>query len=289
MKGLKLIALTSFLLLVIVYLNDAARCGESERLDQEQTKVDMEGKIYGKNWLAQSFKPTLGKLTRIELCLARNGDIQTNLTVGIREHLTGKDIVSLCLSSSQIDKEQKWINLNLTKNISMNVEKTYYIICRTTGGDENNFFIWYGGINTTYKRGMAYISKDNGQTWQQQIDADYAFKTYGIGVGQLTFTYIFGTLGGEIKFGIKNIGTQRVRNITVTMKIKGFVLIGKEYNHTFRTTLLPGRELRSSIRPIVGLGPAEIVMSASSPDVSKGVVEKREAFLLPFYVYIGPQ
>ena len=282
------IAAILLLLPVPLQLTNAATHSLGEQLDQQQTEINMEGRIYGSNWLAQSFKPSLDILTTIKLCLSRRGDVQSNLTVSIRNSLTGEDITAVSLNSSSIPTEQTWVDIDIA-NITVTVEKTYYIVCRTIGGDKNNCFTWYGGTNTSYDRGVAYTSNTNGSTWQQQIFNDYAFKTYGLGKGRLEFTYIYGAFGGEIKFGIKNTGMQNVSDITVNMNIKGLVLIGRKYQHTFKTTLQPNQELSSVIHPIIGLGPAEITITVWSPDTPKGVTEKREAFLLPFYVYIGPQ
>lgn len=288
MKKTGLMVLFILLLPFFAQPNDAATPSLGEQLDQQQTEINMQNKIYGSNWLAQSFKPTLGGLTRLELCLSRQGNPSNNLTISVRGGLTEEDITIVQINPVNVSTEPfTWVEIDIT-NVTVTVEKTYYIICRTKDGDRNNSFIWYGGTNNSYKRGIAYTSENNGSTWEQQVFNDYAFKTYGIGMG-LEFTYIYGTFGGEIKFGIKNSGTQSVKDITVNMYIKGLVFIGKRYQHTFKTTLSPGEELRSSVYPIIGLGPAEITFTASSVDTPKATTEKRDAFLLPFYVYIPPQ
>ena len=262
----------------------------NDRLDQQQTQENHAEYIYNQHYIAQSFKPSLGNLTRIQLCLSKRGDISTNITISIKEaSLTGPDLINKSIPPSNIPSEKQWVQINFT-NITLKVSKHYYIVCRTQGGNRNNSFMWYGSDTDTYENGTKYFS--SGVTWFQDYRYDLSFKTYGnelIEQSDLEITYIIGGTGNQINYGIKNIGEEEINSIHVFMELKGgLILTGRNYTAKFTNLKLdPEEEVSSLFYPVIGLGPTTITLYVWSENVDT-VQKTKFAFLLLFYIYIGP-
>jgi VCBS repeat-containing protein len=151
-----------------------------EELDQEQTQDNYNFVVYNARWGAQSFIPSLGTLTRIELLLRRKGSPPNDLVVSIRDSLTGSDLVTITKPASEIPSSEEWVEFDF-EDISVTPGNTYYIVVRTTGGSSSNSYIWKFGYNTPYVNGCLWYSKDGGSSWIQYLQYDFCFKTYGIG------------------------------------------------------------------------------------------------------------
>ena len=266
----------------------------NDGLDQQQTQENHAEYIYNQRYIAQSFKPSLGNLTRIQLCLSKRGDISTNITISIREaSLTGPDLINKSIPPSNIPSEKQWVQINFT-NITLEISEShqiaYYIVCRTQGGNRNNSFMWYASDTDAYKNGTKYFS--SGVTWFQDCSCDLCFKTYGnelIEQSDLEITYIKGGTGSQINYGIKNIGEEEINSIHVFMELKGgLILTGRNYTDKFTNLKLdPEEESSSLFYPVIGLGRATITLYVWSENVDT-VQKTKDAFLLLFYIYIEP-
>ena len=176
--------------------------GKGEVLDQYMDHTNGWGWFVAPwQWIAQGFKPTLDTLTRVELYYFRAGnpsdDIQ--IIVSIRDDLYGSDIVSTSVNAGQITHPGTWINVNLP-DITVIPEQTYYIICRSTGGDPYNVYCWYTDIYNPYTRGDAWGSVDEGYFWwlmdnpPEWPQTDCCFKTYGLDESESKTTFIIGRI-----------------------------------------------------------------------------------------------
>lgn len=258
-----------------------------DQIDQEQTEASGKDYIYSDNWKAQSFKPTAAILTRIQLYIAKIGDINTECEIIIKDSLTGQSITNSSVSSSEIPlSNPEWIEFNFI-DIALTIDKTYYIIFKTTSGDLSNSYTWFEASNTQYERGTKYFSEDNGQTWEQDPNADFCFKTYGQ-KAELDIQYLTGGFGWNIYYGIKNSGTFEVDDIEVYISFSGGLLLtGGAYIDSINQTITPGEIYEDNIYPVIGFGPTEItitISSAQAPATSKTTT----AFLFFFSIYIRP-
>ena len=262
-------------------------------IDQEQTIGGEEISIYKNNWAAQSFTPTCNIITKIQLILKQNGNFAGNLTITLRSLLIGSDIITVLIPPENISSEPNWINIEFTDNVSVVPENLYYIICHLDEGDEDNNIVWYQGTNTTYDRGIAYYSEDNGSSWIQNIDKDFCFKTFGkvVNEGAIEILYMVGKAnfpGGRIEFSIKNNGSVSISPINVQMNFYGgFMLLGRTFTETYDIQIKPGQTLNFNIYPILGIGSAQCTLSVGTTDVLP-TIKTVDAFLLLFYVYILP-
>lgn len=186
----------------------------TEQLDQEQTLATTSGSVVcNKFWIAQSFVPTLPVLTRVELRLLKMNKINSDFVVGIRENLTGDDLTKIAISSNKIYSSPSWINFDF-KDIRVIPGKTYYIVCRTNGGNWSLKYMykWSCSELNPYPNGQLYCSLDGGLSWDGRYYApkDQCFKTYGFDdVPPETKCIISGDIGKEDWY---------ISNVKITLK-----------------------------------------------------------------------
>ena len=110
-------------------------------LDQENTDWEGAGLAGLAYPMAQSFKPTLNLLTRIELIAWRVGNPQGNLTISIREKISGTDLTSISILAENIPLEYGlpalWTGFDFP-DINVIPEHTYYIVWSLDSWDYDN-------------------------------------------------------------------------------------------------------------------------------------------------------
>lgn len=261
-----------------------------DEIDQQQTIDDSYHDIYKNNWISQSFKPTLGNLTRIQLKLAKFGDISTNITVGIRSLLNKPDIINTSINASNIGTEKTWIEVNFTKAF-LEVPATYYIVCKTEGGDKNNSYRWYQSNTDTYENGTKYFSFTSGQNWFNDSSSDFCFKTFGNKrtiISNLGITYITGSVpvGLAINYGIKNTGKAEIEDIEIFINISGGLVFPKSKSQEL-PRLKPNEEARLFFSPFFGFGEAKITICTWAENIAK-VEKERSVFFYFVGIYVRP-
>ena len=135
--------------------------------DQWQIKID-KGVIFRDFWVAQSFVPSLNKLSQVELlsCSYGSGDPQP-LNVYIRDSLSGDNLAE----SSQIipyvgDYEPTWYTFDF-EDLDVIPGNTYYILC--SGESDWNYRLkWKEG--DPYPMGEAYTSNDGNKWYTENSD-----------------------------------------------------------------------------------------------------------------------
>jgi PKD repeat protein len=152
--------------------------GERDQIDQQHTVHDDGG---GQKYGAQSFKPTLNTLSKVELFIYRQGDPSGNYIVSIRSSLDGNDLTSITIPASYIPPyPYTWIQFDF-QNIHVIPENTYYIVTYVTGYEGSHYIGW-GGCSSGdyYTRGSAYYKPFASWPWEPHwVIFDFNFKTYG--------------------------------------------------------------------------------------------------------------
>lgn len=132
---------------------------------------------YGSMW-GQSFKPSKTPLIKIDVFLAKEGGIDKNLILSIRDDLSGSDLTSVSVDPSSIPKSVTWVEFDFP-DISVTPEKTYFIVLRV---DEKSpmyaYYSWYFIFNydDEYKRGTSWYK--NPDQWDFNPYIDQTFRTY---------------------------------------------------------------------------------------------------------------
>jgi hypothetical protein len=155
-------------------------------VDQKQTWTDHYGMILmSPTSFAQSFTPTKDKLTAVSIAIFKHGNPPepVQITVSIRNNLTGSDLVNKTIDTSvvTIRKNGSWVLFDF-EDISINPGSPYFIICSGNAGNGTNAYCWFYSNNSTYTRGEAWIKFDEYSEWitlkEVGYGADFCFKTY---------------------------------------------------------------------------------------------------------------
>lgn len=156
-------------------------------VDQKQTDLTKYGiTLIPPSTMAQSFTPTKDKLTAISLALFKGGNppISVHITVTIRESLTGSDLVTKTIDTSDVTiSTARWIMFDF-EDISITPGSKYFIICSGDGGNETNAYCWgYTQEQDLYPNGEAWGKDNETSKWYKWMGVgndpdDFCFKTY---------------------------------------------------------------------------------------------------------------
>jgi len=156
------------------------------RVDQKQTTQGGYGiTLIPPETNAQSFTPTKDKLTAVSLYLFGAGTPpdKVNITVSIRDNLTGSDLATKTIDTSVVPiTSATWILFDF-EDISVTPESKYFIVCSGDAGNANNAYCWLFSSEDLYARGEAWHKATVGSSWIQwpsgsTSPADFCFKTY---------------------------------------------------------------------------------------------------------------
>ncbi len=157
---------------------------QEDQLDQQQTQHSgyvsfvSTGAI-----LAQSFKPSLNTLTRVEFYMMRSdGSYPETIHVYIRDDLDGENLTKISISSDLLPTDtHEWFEFDLP-DVSVVPDQKYYIFFypESNGPDYNRYEIKLksGDLYDGGERWL-YIPHPN-YGWTEYSDQDYTFKTYGM-------------------------------------------------------------------------------------------------------------
>ena len=187
MKKIFGIFITTLLFVTIFSgLGEANNIVVSDKIDQEQPSHDINTFVIDEAFRAQSFVPTKNKLTRIELFICREGSINSDFVVSIRDNLHGTDLATATKQANQIPYgtvSQDWIEFDFP-DIKVTSGNTYYFICTTSEGDLDNAYVLGMGANNPYSMGDAWeYGFFTNYIWEKMTDYngnpyDLSFKTY---------------------------------------------------------------------------------------------------------------
>jgi len=240
--------------------------------------------------LAQSFIPTMGVLSRVQLWIGKNTTTTLPLAVSIRSNLTGADIARTLVPSDLVPTlNYSWVNIPF-QHCLITPGTTYYIVCQTQNVSDNYYGWMINSSEASYPNGCLWYSGD-GIIWNSTAtptftmknqhpsrDAtwDTCFKTYGMDVANLTYKFT-GT-----KLTITNAGNVTAQdlywNITYT---GGIILIGSHINGTL-SALAPG-ETHTVSNFIFGFGKVMITFQAGAANAAP-VDKNASGFLLLFFL-----
>jgi hypothetical protein len=145
--------------------------------DQQQTIID-KGVIFGDCWGAQSFVPSLNKLSKVELALTSCGlGDPPPLNFYIRDHLSGNNLAesSLLIPPMKDMGRFAWFSFDF-EDLDVIPGNTYYIVIKETGPAIWHYS-WKWKEGDPYPLGKTYWSKD-GNEWHSE-NADVCFVTWG--------------------------------------------------------------------------------------------------------------
>ncbi len=244
--------------------------------------------------IAQSFMPQKEVVTRIQLYMARNITATQPCSLALRESLTGITIAAARLDASSFivyDPEiqhLEWVEFDIP-DVWINTNTTYYMVLYTANVTDN--YYWIGGNSSNqYPDGSAYISMNDGQTWDAYIDADGCFKTYGLEETFLNIIYEppeFPNFYSSGTWKIKNIGNATAWDIVCSLTFKGGILgrINKTFTATIDTLEVDEEQILTFHGLIFGLGAVTITGHAHAANV-RDILITQQGFILLFYIIL---
>lgn len=152
-----------------------------DELDQFQIVRDGDASIGGLYRIAQSFKPTLNILTRVELLVEKTGDPSGFLQISIKNSLNGDDLTFTIIPSKDISTISNWYEFDFP-DIHVPPECTLYIVWAPAANlwDDDNTFLWCcNWKDNLYVRGKMWNEYPFGNWYIENPDWDSCFKTYG--------------------------------------------------------------------------------------------------------------
>ena len=161
---------------------DENQVNYDDQLDQQQPDSNRFTFVIDLAHRAQSFKPQLEVLTRVELYMYKYGNINSDIVISIRDNLYGNDLTVCSKSAYQIPTEAAWIEFDFN-DLTVNLGNTYYIVCSTNSGNfENCYTIGYAELNPDpYQYGEIWeYGFFTDYEWEPMCyNCDLSFKTYG--------------------------------------------------------------------------------------------------------------
>jgi len=171
--------------------NPEYRISFLDQVDQQQTEFDL-GKALipislGGAYLAQSFTPTLGKLTKIKLFISsRNHNFAHDIFMAIFHYLPASGdlwdpitIVQRPMGNQvPIYPAGEWYEFDFP-DLYVSTGSLYYIVCYVYGGNLDNFYYWGGKSNNPYPNGQHLFCADPENWYWIKSTSDLCFKTYG--------------------------------------------------------------------------------------------------------------
>ena len=160
--------------------------GDEDILDQNNSECVTGSMLVdsASTWkYAQSFKPSLSILTRIEIYLDKqgNGGWRT-YTADIRTTLNGSNLTSATKILYGLPYNSNWIEFDFP-DISIVPGQTYYIVCTPDGNLWSHTYTtkWNYCEPDPYDRGEAWKFDDHWEKLEPDgTPSDFCFKTYGL-------------------------------------------------------------------------------------------------------------
>jgi hypothetical protein len=156
-------------------------------VDQKNTHQDGAGfQLIPTDTFAQSFTPTKDKLTAVSLYIFKYNTTPdpVQITVSIRDNLTGSDLVNKTIDTSVVTIKSKgtWVLFDF-EDISITPGSKYFIVCSGNKNFTTGVYCWFFGYNDTYIKGEGWIKQGETSDWVTLNDfgyqeADMCFKTY---------------------------------------------------------------------------------------------------------------
>jgi hypothetical protein len=155
--------------------------GDRDQIDQSQIDIENDGQIFRDNiWAAQGIKPIYKIQTRVFVAICKTGSPPNDVTISLRDSLSGPDLTSFSIPKEQIPPYPGilWNEANYD-DVEVTPQQSYYIVAQTTGGDDSNYYLWFGSTGNPYPNGELWYSEDYGYWWGVIWDKDLSFETYG--------------------------------------------------------------------------------------------------------------
>ena len=132
---------------------------------------------------AQSFTPTLGAISSVDLWLRVFGTPEFDLTVELREdHPQGTLLNTQVYAYGEVPSSWDWFHVDFTDVIVDPGTDYFIVIPPAPSGVTTSFgYEWGYYIGDTYADGAFWFTRDGGALWRDLPDNyEFSFRTYGL-------------------------------------------------------------------------------------------------------------
>jgi len=153
-----------------------------DSLDQYSTEDDdAPFCVTWKQWLAQSFKPSMPTLTRIELKIGRCNNLMGEMVkISLKNNLDeDEDIVNVTWGDDDLPASWDWVEWDF-EDIAVIPEQEYFIVAQ--GYEGTACVCWASSDTNPYGRGKLWIIDVDQSPWTSIDVCDLCFRTYGISI-----------------------------------------------------------------------------------------------------------
>lgn len=193
----------------------------NDQIDQQQTLWN--GAAIGVHYpdlAAQSFKPSLNTITRIQIIACRDGNPSGIITLSIRSSLDGEDIVSASINAEDLEPDswpiKTWVEFDFGE-MPVTPEETYYFVWSNQASEDDGYAILAYYENDVYTRGCSWLYASEHDIWYSELYdiMDFCFITYGFNEeradlnceGSLSWNEVSCGSTIEGSFTVENIGS----------------------------------------------------------------------------------
>jgi len=173
------------------FKTESAGCRSSNLLDEAMDQSSQLGTcgVYNR-YLAQSFRPSLDSLSKVEIGLFKNVNASGYVSVSIRQRLYGEDLVTKTISVDRVPTSSSgdWVEFDFN-DIEVTPHTSYYIVFTLNNGtvpaEKDATVHWImSPINHFYFKGRAWVRGTIvPSVWHplllQPRPPDLSFQTYG--------------------------------------------------------------------------------------------------------------
>jgi len=247
-----------------------------DQLDQYQLEYEKmwTHNIPGKG--AQSFKPTLKILTRVELSLCRTGSPDGDFVVSIHDSLTEESLTSasIYIKDVSICPSLCWFEFDFP-DIEITPEQTYYIVYNpvSTHPPQTSIYWGFSEINQ-YLRGNVWVRRTDTLEWIMFNDMNFCFKTYGYAENQAEI--VIDSIEGGFRSSavIKNNGTATANDVNWSIDLEGGLILAGDHTEGVLDELVPGATTTIRQATLYGIGRTTITVTVGD------ATEKATGFIL---------
>ena len=187
LKRIKMNKIVPIGFILLFMIGSLPVCAMDDSVDQRQELTEGALRLNFR-YASQSFSPTVDSLTKIEVALGRGIDASGDVIISLREHIYGKDIDSVSVSTDKIDvfPNFTWVEVDFD-DLIITPGRRYFIVVTypnwVGGSSDTDYIEWMIGWDNPYERGANAYNKFIfwWPFWLQiKTVTDFSFRTYGI-------------------------------------------------------------------------------------------------------------
>ena len=164
-------------------INGMANISPAIMYESFSTGTGNDDQIYGVNWAAQTFTPSVQHTIYLARLFIRKYGSPSTLTVSIRATSggvpTGADLTVGTINGNNLETYDNGWNIEFNPPLLLTSGTTYAFVVRALSGNGTNYVNWYWSAGG-YSGGQKCYSTNSGSSWTAAPTVDYFFGECGL-------------------------------------------------------------------------------------------------------------